>query len=103
MKLARKIIFYLLDLLRRLHRHGPSPNIGYFPDVQLAVGYDIAPRTSQVTAHPCTDSIDRLPYVNRNSIQITKSIDSDRVREFLKLCGAVSLEIHYFVSGSPIF
>jgi len=57
---------------------GPSPDVGYFPNIDLAGSDDVAPSASKVTPDAGADSIDRLANVDRDLIEVTECIDADR-------------------------
>ena len=60
-------------------RIGPDPSD--LPNVDLSVGDDVAPRRSEVSAHPGADAVDRLSDINWHLVDIAEDIAADFVGE----------------------
>ena len=71
--------------------HGPGPDKGDFPDINLTVGNHIRTGRGQMPAHPRANAIHRLPHINRLLVQIAQRIDPYLVGQRAKRRAAKAL------------
>ena len=72
-----KAIFERTNLSNR--RNWIRPNKCDFPDIDLPICDNVGSRRSQMAVDPCSDSITRLPNVNRNAVQIAQHVTTNLI------------------------
>ncbi len=91
-KLCKQMRFQQSNMAYVNHR--PGLDIGNFPDINHPIGDNIRSRRRQMTTDACPDSVNRLPDIDRNIVQITKRIYTYLIREVGQCLGPEKFRVH---------